>query len=226
MKIDGIAKKILGHLLDVLIFLTSCAIAGAITWFLCTKFHLPDGFLRGITFFILMCTAWVVTWVVIVRLMPQSAAPRPAAKSEEEQIEDLEKAGRLHREHFRAVRAFEVEESEDEGSQYFIELEDKRVLFLAGQYIYDYEPREEDPPEPPNPRTFPCTEFEVLRYVRDCGTKDGWGINCIGTVIEPECTTPPFTDYAQIPEDGTIISDRSYDEIKMERGVKVSGSKS
>lgn len=58
---------------------------------------------------------------------------------------------------YRVKRAFQVEEFEDEGSHYYIELDDRRVLFLSGQYLYDYD--SEDPP-----RAFPCTEFVVRRH--------------------------------------------------------------
>ena len=46
-------------------------------------------------------------------------------------------------ERFTASRAFAVEEFEDEGSHYFVDLTDNRVLFLSGQYLYDYEPLED-----------------------------------------------------------------------------------
>jgi len=158
---------------------------------------------------------WITAWSAFSRILKLKLAPSSFSdkKSEAERIAELEKTGVLQREHFRAIRAFAVEEFEDEGSQYFIELEDKRVLFLIGQYLWYSEPFDNSPTYS-TPRTFPCTEFEILRHQI---TKDAWEIHCLGTVIKPECTTPHFTDIDQIPEDGTIISDRSYDEIKMER---------
>ena len=59
-----------------------------------------------------------------------------------------------------------MEEFEDEGLHYFIELVDGRVLFLSGQYLYDYEPISDDP-ESNQPRSFPCTEFTVRRHKND-----------------------------------------------------------
>ena len=133
-------------------------------------------------------------------------------------IEELEKEGLLERERFRAVRAFQVEMFEDEGSQYFIELEDKRVLFLVGQYLYPYEPWGPDGPGddvPSNPRTFPCVEFELIRHRIENYVLD---VACLGAVIEPECMAPSYGDVEQFPpEDGTIFTDHSYDEIKAER---------
>ena len=64
-------------------------------------------------------------------------------------IEELEREGLLEEKSFRAIRALQVEEFEDEGDHYFLELDNGAVLFLSGQYLYGYD----------EPRTFPCTEF-------------------------------------------------------------------
>ena len=177
-----------------------------LTGLICATLNITDGITIGAIFFAL----WLVIWGVAQR---HNLFPPRGKESEAKSIAELEKTGVLQRERFRAIRAFAVEEFEDEGSQYFIELEDKRVLFLIGQYLWFCEPFDNSPLYSA-PRTFPCTEFEILRHQI---TKDVWEINCLGTVIEPECTAPHFTDIDQIPEDGTIISDRSYDGIKMER---------
>ena len=126
-------------------------------------------------------------------------------------VEELENAGLLQRDHFRVLRAFQVDEFDDEGPHYFIELEDKRVLFLSGQYIMEYEGYIDG--DINEPRTFPCVEFEILR---NRSNKDAMQILCLGAVIEPECLAPPFTPKDKIPQDGEIISDRSYDEIRRE----------
>ena len=52
----------------------------------------------------------------------------------------LEQLGLLVHQSFRALRAFQLEEFEDEGSQYFLELEDHSVFYLSGQFLYEYEP--------------------------------------------------------------------------------------
>jgi hypothetical protein len=144
----------------------------------------------------------------ITRNMP------PSPQGENLTIEEMEKQGLLIHEKFEARRAFQVEEFEDEGCQYFVELKNGSVLFLCGQYLYDHEPMG-DAPRPKQPRKFPCTEFAVLRDKRDGLIAD---IVCGGTVIEPEGEAPHFTeaDYesGRTPEDGQIISDRSYDQIK------------
>ena len=101
----------------------------------------------------------------------------------------LEREGVLVREHFRATRAFEVEEFEDEGPHCFVELDDGSVLYLTGQVLWDYGPMSEgdEDDEFPHSRQFPCTEFEVLRHARE-----GYIVQlvCRGKVLEPEVVLP------------------------------------
>lgn len=128
----------------------------------------------------------------------------------------LKSRGLLTSTHHRARRAFEVSERADEGPGYFIELEDGRVLFLQGQYLYDYGPIEdEEEPESSQERQFPCTEF-ILHHHKKYRTL--LVVECKGTALEPECIVPPFSNEHRkeglAPDDEDIITDRSYDEIK------------
>lgn len=50
----------------------------------------------------------------------------------------LRAEGLLVEERYVACRAFEVEMYEDEGRHLFVELEDGAVLYLGGQYLFDY----------------------------------------------------------------------------------------
>jgi len=168
---------------------------------------------------ILMVKGAIVTLIgaiIIVQKIEEHRYQKETKKWIQE-IEGLRKAGLLSHERYRAVRAFMVEELEfDEGSKYFIELKDRRVLFLCGQYLWDYEPLDDG--DSSVPRRFPCAEFEVVRHP---STREGLDIVCHGAVIEPECTAPPFTEAefksGKVPQDGDIIADRSYDTIKAER---------
>jgi hypothetical protein len=142
--------------------------------------------------------------------------PSLRRRSLAEQIAELDSRGLLLRSPFHALRAFAVEEFEDEGSHYYIELADGKVLYLNGQYLYDFEPISDDP-EMNQPRLFPCTEFEVLRH------KDaGYVVDIIrsGEVLEPELTARPYNKAEWkrgIPEDGEIITDHTYEDVKRER---------
>jgi hypothetical protein len=140
----------------------------------------------------------------------------PPTRGENLTIAELEKQGLLTHERHEATRAFEVEEFEDEGCQYFVGLKNNSVLFLCGQYLYDYVPAD-DGRGFKRERKFPCTEFTLHRDKRDGLIVD---VACGGTVLEPEGEAPHFSaadfESGRAPEDGQIISDRSYDQIRRE----------
>lgn len=162
-----------------------------------------------------------VFWFLLVAgsfVLFNMAGGRPSnTPSLEDYIRDLKEQGLLLTQDYSATRAFEVEEWEDEGVHYYLELTDGGVLFLTGQYLYDYEPTFDDS-EINQPRYFPCTEFSVLRHKAEGYVVD---IVCRGDVLEPELVAPPFDfkdfDNDLVPEDGQIISDVSYDELKRQR---------
>jgi len=135
--------------------------------------------------------------------------PRPWSPTAADIARRLDEQGLLVAEQFRAVRALEVDEFEDEGLSYFLELESGGILFLSGQYLYDYDARKD------RSRAFPSTEFTVRRYKEKGHVVD---IVCGGTVLEPELVATPFHDVdfkdGKVPEDGEIIRDRTYDEVK------------
>lgn len=135
-----------------------------------------------------------------------SRAPEPRAQSDQE--------GLLVSTKYRATRSFQVRESKDEGSHYFIELHDGSVLYVHGRYLSAFEPHKflkliE------RPRKFPCTDF-VVRRDRDDGCVVD--IQCHGSVLEPEIVTPPFEEQdfqsGMMPQDGDVITTRSYGEMK------------
>jgi len=132
-------------------------------------------------------------------------------------VETLEKKGLLVAEAFEAKRAFQLEEFEDEGAHYFIELVNGSVMYLNGQYLYDYEPIDDDAQNNQS-RKFPCTNFSVRRHKSEGYVVD---IVCSGTVIEPDGLAPSFdkSDFKRgnIPEDGEIIKGKAYEQIRAER---------
>ncbi len=129
-------------------------------------------------------------------------------------LREMEEKGLLVSTDYRAVRAFAVEEFEDEGPHYFLELDDSAVLYLNGQYLYDYEPIDDDP-EANQPRRFPCTEFTVRRH-----REGGYVVDlvCRGRVLEPEVVAPHFSParlrWSELPGDGQVFRDRPYDDLK------------
>jgi len=143
---------------------------------------------------------------------------RISAERRAARIRKLEEDGLLIHQTLRARRAFQVDEFEDEGSSYFIELEDMSVVFLTGQYLYQYEPRPESRNSPARLRSFPSTEFTIRRHKENGFAVD---ISCQGEVIEPEVLAPSFDeeDFRRdlMPEDGAILREKTYDQIKNER---------
>jgi hypothetical protein len=139
-------------------------------------------------------------------------SPLTGIRPVEELVEELEAQGLLVSQHFAVSRAFEVEEFEDEGMHFYLELSDGRVLFMSGQYLYDYEPHEDGGHDP---RRFPCDEFLVLRHRDEGYVVD---LQCTGQPLKPELLAPPFGEdvwrQGALPKDGAIIVDATYDQIK------------
>jgi len=159
---------------------------------------------------LLMGGAMVIACIGALVLFNMRRRDSRGLKSVDEQLRELEAGGLLVSADYRATRAFEVEELEDEGLHYFLELDDGRVLSLTGQYLYDYEPD----PEIPRPRRFPCDDFTVRRH-RDHGYVVD--LVCRGRVLEPELTAPAFpfdVAWSKEPlEDVELIAD-TYDAVK------------
>lgn len=169
-----------------------------------------------------LCAAFIIPVFVMgielatVILSPHSTTPFGilGLKRKDFTLAAVRARGQLVQQTFRATRAFQVAERGDEGCQYFIELEDRSVLFLQGQYLYNFEPITDDPDEN-RPRRFPCTEFVVSR--------DNQGeyfiqLDCHEKPFEPDCIAPPFSrsDHRdqKVPDNGAILTDISYDELK------------
>ena len=129
----------------------------------------------------------------------------------EERMREKEAKGLLVKTDHKSHRAFEVEEFEDEGAHFFVEVEDGSVLYLNGQYLYEYLPTDKQP------RTFPCTEFTMIRNKENGLVED---IQCRGTALEPEVTCPVFSKAyfknGPVWTDGDVIRDRTYDQLKAE----------
>ena len=133
--------------------------------------------------------------------------PKPWNPTAADIARRLDEQGLLVSEEFRAVRALEVDESEYEELSYFLELESGGVLFLSGHYLHDYDARTD------RSRTFPSTEFTVRRHKEKGHVVD---IVCGGTLLELELVATSLHDvgFSKVPENGEIIRDRTYDEVK------------
>ena len=181
------------------------AVAGAFGGF-CLSLWLPRSYPGWLLDSIPLCALFV--FLVIAVALFNSSVVGTAVPGEK--IRKLESQGLVRSQPYRALRAFQIQEFDDEGSHYYIELDDRRVLFLSGQYLWDHDAEDQ-------PRTFPCTAFVVRRHATKGYALD---VLCGGAVIEPEVIAPPFDadDFGTeaIPADGQIITDKPYDRLKDE----------
>ena len=117
-------------------------------------------------------------------------------------------AGHVNCTTFTITDAVAVEEGEDEGLSYYLLLDDRRTLFLSGQYLY--EPAAED--------GFPWAVFEVVRV-----PVGGWVLRMVrhGPALTPSHARAPFShaEYASgaVPPDGTIAL-RDFEALKAPGG--------
>ncbi|HUR47669.1 MAG TPA: hypothetical protein VMZ27_17430 [Candidatus Saccharimonadales bacterium] len=129
-------------------------------------------------------------------------------------VAELDGQGLVTSTDYKAQRAFAVQEFEDEGLHYFVELSDGTVLYLNGQYLYHYNLDAASSENRPSVG-FPNKEFAVCRHRTEGFVLD---LICRGEPLKPEVTAPAFEanrfGAGQIPSDGEIIRDRSYDSIK------------
>lgn len=127
-----------------------------------------------------------------------------------DRVKYLEERGLLAAEHYKALRAFGVEEFNEEGLHYFLELADGGVLYLTGQYLHEYR----------EPRRFPCTEFTLRRLHERGRVAHVIDILCAGAVMEPELMARPLSpaewDAKRRLARVEVIRDKTYDQIKRE----------
>jgi hypothetical protein len=128
----------------------------------------------------------------------------------DEQYREWIEQGLITKTKYVARRAFEVEEFEDEGKHFFLELEDSSVLYLNGQYLYDLV----DPLEEVEQPRFPCKEFAGERHANGLAVN----IRCEGSLLDYITLDSTFWDApywkGDYQEDGLIITDQTFDQLK------------
>jgi hypothetical protein len=104
---------------------------------------------------------------------------------------------------FQARDAIAIEEAEDEGLGYYLQLTDGRVLYLGGQYLYDLA----------EARRFPAAEFEIAVAASSGALLS---LTPTGAYLAPSSTRPPFTaaewDAGLVPEDRAFVA-RPFGEL-------------
>lgn len=131
----------------------------------------------------------------ILLLNLRTPPPSVQARNKSEEIAELQGHEQLTSTTYHATRA--LTRGHSEGPHYYIELTDRRLLYLDGQYLQEYSGE------------FPCSEFDLLRH-RD----DGYivGLRCHGKKIPVQ--RADSDSYAYPPQDGAIITDHTFAELK------------
>ena len=136
----------------------------------------------------------------------------------EERERRLRAENLLREESYRAVRSFEVEQYEDEGRHLFVELVGGSVLYLTGQYLYDYGIDPDGTPDAGSD-TFPASSFDLV-FHRTQGHL--FRIVPSGMKLPPVETFPPYQpgEYERglVPEDLDVISSHTFDELLANEG--------
>ena len=139
--------------------------------------------------FLFAIAAGIVAYLYVARLERQP--PKGPA------LWDDVQAGTVQVTRYDVTDALAVEEFEDEGLSYYLELTDGRVVFLMGQYLY----------EPVEQAQFPARRLEI---VRTAVTGTVLRVTALGPHLPPTGTRRPFqtADFEndRVPEDGTILS--------------------
>lgn len=121
------------------------------------------------------------------------------------ETERLRRSGMLDSRSHRISRAFHVAESAVEGPHYFLEIEDGRVLYLAGQYLY-----QED-----GEGLFPAARITIVRH-----KKHGYVVDlvCDGGHVALAADLPAAPRAWEPYADGDML-DTPFDELLADCGL-------
>lgn len=115
------------------------------------------------------------------------------------ETERLKNAGLLLSQPYVVQRAFRIAESAVEGPHYFLETDDGRVLYLAGQYLYQEDDNE----------LFPTPAFTIVRHADHGYVVD---LVCEGERLSLEADLPACPQSWDGLEDGQWLRG-SFDEL-------------
>jgi len=202
----GCAKLVLG----IAIMLTFIAVAVAVVT--AYERQIPQWLKNPVVGTAIMVVTFFLLVEVLTRILsPGSSTPFGLLSPRRPSRAELKET------RYQTKRCFEVKEpNEETGPHYFLDVQQKGVLYLHGQYLYDYCAIDDDP-ELNQPQQFPCTDFALLHNKYGMLT----GIECGGSLLEPEVVAPPFSkeDWKadRIPMDGDLITSKTYEELKADR---------
>lgn len=154
----------------------------------------------------------IVTGFVMLRIIWSGEKPEDHSS-----LDEMEAAGLVFTEEYEATRAFEIDEYEDEGMCFMLELTDGRTLCLRGQYLYEFEDASRFGQSPTIAR-FPNTRFQIKRLREGGSVLD---LVPMGTAFHPKMTVPGhvFRHYqsSEILQNGEITQ-VPFDELMASQG--------
>ena len=107
--------------------------------------------------------------------------------------------------HCTAQDAVLLEEYEDEGLGYFLDVGNGQILFLQGQYLYDLVWGDDWCEQDESRGVFPCTQFSLVRIPPSLG--EPLDLQCSGQRFSPSRRITQNPDLSlPIPYDGTVFS--------------------
>ena len=143
----------------------------------------------------------------------------PRKDAEPPTLEELKAQGMVESAEYSATRAIMVEEYDDEGLFYLLDVGEGRTLCLMGQELYNLEPLTAEVDGEDRPRQFPNTRFTVSRHRELAYLLD---VQCHGEPLEPLKIFPHFIprEFKQglVPVDEQIIREFTFDELIASNG--------
>lgn len=161
---------------------------------LCMLLTMTFEFLKSneynLLFYLLMVVSLILSVFISYRICPAKQKPiLEEVLDSTVEIFDIE-----------ASDAIKVEEFEDEGLGYYLNIGNGKVFFVQGQYLYD------EDGDGKAQMKIPSTSMSVTRSSLSKIVLD---IKLLGEYLTPSHTNPPFTveDFKnnRVPEDGTIL---------------------
>lgn len=136
---------------------------------------------------------------------------RLKGQSDRDYLNELLAKGEAVTEHYTVNAAISFEDLSTGSQAHLLDIGNGNVMCLYGQYLYDYEPIEDDP-EINQDRKFPTRQFSVVRRLKDAEIL----VLAPGAeVVEPRCLENP--DVKPLHDLGFKLQDGEIVEIPFEK---------
>lgn len=133
--------------------------------------------------------------------------------SDEEYLETLLSSGKAKKETYKVLSALSFDDLNTSCAVHILDIGNNENLCLYGQYLYDYEPIDDDP-EMNQQRKFPTEEFSLIRKVKEDELLQLIpGIKVIEPIIIKNPNLDKLYDLGFQLKDGEIISEVPFSDV-------------